>query len=349
MSKPSISFAFLFPEESAESEPAWAGIGEEAGLRVWRIVDFVVTEWDKSQYGRFFAGDSYIVLNTYVEPDGDELKYDVHFWIGKHSTQDEYGTAAYKTVELDTFLDDKAVQHREVQGHESELFRTYFANLVVMEGGADSGFNHVTEEEYRKRLLHFSGKRKTITVREVPACKEGLKSSDVYILDLGKKVIQWNGEGANKDEKFKAAQYLNELKSERGDCESEVVDEDGLSSRHEFYENLTEEPSEETDSDDDEDEEGEHKLLRLTETGGDVEEVKTGPITREDLVSDDVFVVDTGKEVIVWIGSNASAEEKKNGLPYAHKYLKEAAKTFLPVTVVSENQTCAALDIALSA
>ncbi len=26
-------------------------------------------------------------LQTYQEPDEDELKYDVHFWIGKYSTQ----------------------------------------------------------------------------------------------------------------------------------------------------------------------------------------------------------------------------------------------------------------------
>lgn len=44
--------------------------------------------------------------------------------------QDEYGTAAYKTVELDTFLNDGPVQHREVQGHESGLFKTYFDKMV---------------------------------------------------------------------------------------------------------------------------------------------------------------------------------------------------------------------------
>ena len=58
--------------------------------------------------------------------------YDVHFWIGKYSTQDEYGTAAYKTVELDTYHDDKPIQHREVMGHESKLFLGYFGEWVLI-------------------------------------------------------------------------------------------------------------------------------------------------------------------------------------------------------------------------
>lgn len=87
---------------------------------------YQVTDWEQEQYGEFYSGDSYIILNTYQEDGMEGFKYDLHFWIGKYSSQDEYGTAAYKTVELDTFMDDAPVQHREVQGHESRLFKSYF-------------------------------------------------------------------------------------------------------------------------------------------------------------------------------------------------------------------------------
>ena len=61
--------------------------------------------------------------------DGDEMCYNLHFWIGQESTQDEYGAAAYKTVELDTYLEDKPIQHREVQGFESKIFKSYFEDF----------------------------------------------------------------------------------------------------------------------------------------------------------------------------------------------------------------------------
>ena len=77
---------------AADSEPQWDDAGVKPGLQVWRIEQFRVKPWPKSKYGRFHSGDSYIILNTYVkEPDvnPDKLAWDVHFWIGSESTQDD--------------------------------------------------------------------------------------------------------------------------------------------------------------------------------------------------------------------------------------------------------------------
>ncbi len=43
------------------------------------------------------------------------------------------------------------MQHREVQGHESELFVSYFADqggVRILEGGFESGFNIVKPESW---------------------------------------------------------------------------------------------------------------------------------------------------------------------------------------------------------
>lgn len=88
----------------------------------------------------------------------------------------------YKTVELDTYLKDAPVQHREVEGYESDLFLSYFPNGVrILEGGIDSAFHHVTPVEYKPRLLQVKGRRH-IRVTQVPLERASLNSGDVFIL-----------------------------------------------------------------------------------------------------------------------------------------------------------------------
>ncbi|XP_028408310.1 gelsolin-like protein 2 [Dendronephthya gigantea] len=338
-------------KDSAETEPAWKGAGQKPGVQIWRIQKFKVTHQQKDEYGKFFSGDSYIILNTYKKPDSDELLYDVHFWIGQYSTQDEYGTAAYKTVELDTLLDDKPVQHREVMGHESELFKSYFDSITLLEGGCDSGFRHVKPEEYELRLLHFKKTGKKVVLKEVPAYHSNLNSGDVFIVDNGLEIYQWNGKTCSKDEKFKAVQYLQELKSDRGGKPKvESLDEREISTSHKFYSLLQEGDAPGNDDDDDDCDSFNPSLFKLSDEGGSLEMtlVSEGSIPKDMLRSDDVYIADTGKAVFVWVGNRASEGENKNGLTYAHNYLLKSKHPLVPVTVLKEGQKNAAFEKILS-
>ena len=74
--------------------------------------------------------------------------------------QDEAGTAAIKTVELDAALGGRAVQYREVQGHETDKFLSYFKPCIIpMEGGVASGFKPVEVDKVEPRLFVVKGRR----------------------------------------------------------------------------------------------------------------------------------------------------------------------------------------------
>jgi len=322
-------------KESAETEPAWKGAGQEVGLQVWRIVKFKVTHWEKEQYGEFYNGDSYIILNTYKDKESDELLYDVHFWIGKYSTQDEYGTAAYKTVELDTFLDDKPIQHREVQGHESSKFKSYFPTFTLLKGGADTGFRRVLPEQYVPRLFHVKKiSRSRITCTQISLKKGNLNSDDVFIIDNGNKIYLWNGEKCSHDEKFKAAQEAARLKGQRGKASVESLDENATPPDHPAIMLLKDGASKSKP----ENQKGERKMFRVSDADGSLDMEDVDGFSKDLLNSDDVFIVNSGEHVFCWVGKGASIDERKNGLSYASNYLNKSATPWLPISVISEGK-----------
>jgi gelsolin len=329
-------------EAAAEHEPAWKNAGKKEGLEIWRIEKFKVVPWPQEQYGSFYNGDSYIVLHTYKKKDSNQLCWDVHFWLGKYTTQDEAGTAAYKTVELDDLLGGAPVQHREVQGYESSLFLSYFPNgMKILEGGVGSGFNHVKPEEYEPRLLEFEGKRH-IKVTQVPLTRDSLNSHGVFILDTGLKIYQWNGKHSTPLERNKASQICNAIESERNGLAKSHVIEEGDHSKH-FWEVLggegpvkdtpPEKPNAQPQS-------SEKVLLKLTDQSGNISytQVATGNNVKKSLLdTHDVFILDTGYEVFAWIGKQASAGEKKVAMQYAHDYLiKNNKPPHLPIARVLE-------------
>jgi gelsolin len=327
------------PAKTAAEE--WAAAGKAAGLQIWRIENFAIQPWPKAQYGKFYNGDSYIVLNTFKQ--GNSFKWDVHFWLGEKTSQDEAGTAAYKTVELDDQLGGAAVQHREVQDFESDLFINYFKPTIqILQGGIESGFNHVKPAEYEPRLLQLKGKR-LVRVSQVSLCSDSLNSGDVFVLDGGLGVFQWNGSKSSVQERNKGGEVARGIRDERPGAKVTVIDE-GHEDAH-FWELLGGAgpiASAEEGGDDwaAEKESGHAKaLFRLSDATGALQmtEVAKGKVTKNLFQSSDVFIFDSGYEIFAWIGKGASKQESTKALSYAQDYLAKAGRpAFLPVTRVIE-------------
>lgn len=327
---------------AANTEPAWFNAGQEVGLQIWRIEKFTVVSRPKETYGEFFDGDSYIVLNTYKK--NDALAWDVHFWLGEFTTQDEAGTAAYKTVELDDKLGGAPVQHREVSKHESKLFLSYFpAGIRILEGGVDSGFRHVEAEKYTARLLQIKGTRKNVRASQVPLATSSLNSGDVFILDNGLTVYQWTGASAGVFEKQKAAELSRAIDDERrGQVQIKVIQEsDSDACSDEFFALLGGRGAiAPATSDDHPAEKPAKKLFKVSDASGAVEfsEVaQDANIKRNLLDSNDVFVLDSGAEIFAWIGKGASEQERKTALHFAQDYLSKSGRpAWLPISRILE-------------
>lgn len=69
----------------------------------------------KEEVSAHFLCDTVYSLLSDIMYNSSALNWNLHFWLGKDTSQDESGIAAYKTVELDDSLGGAAVQYREVQ------------------------------------------------------------------------------------------------------------------------------------------------------------------------------------------------------------------------------------------
>jgi gelsolin len=332
-------------QAAAQTEPAWTNAGRAPGLQIWRIEKFNVKSIAKETYGTFYSGDSYIVLNTYKKKGGDALAWDVHFWLGKYTTQDEAGTAAYKTVELDDLLGGAPVQHREVQEYESALFLSYFNNNIkILAGGVETGFRHVEPEKYQPRLLHIKGKKR-VRVTQVEMNANSLNSGDVFVLDKGLEIYQFNGAKAGPQEKMKGAQLCRAIDDERKGMPKVTVIEENSKEMDTFWKALGSKgaikAADVGGNDDEADKNTMKKLFRLSDQSGKMEfkecGTSTGKLKRSLLDSKDVFVLDAGQEVFAWIGKGASVSEKKYAMQYAQEYLKKFNRpAYIPISRVLE-------------
>lgn len=306
-------------------EPAFQGVGQKVGTDIWRIENFQPVQLPKSDHGKFYMGDSYIILQT-TQGKGGSYLFDIHFWIGKDTSQDEAGTAAIKTIELDAALGGRAVQWREIQGHESDKFLSYFKPCIIpLEGGVASGFKKPEEEEFETRLYVCKGKR-VVRIKQIPFARSSLNHDDVFILDTQDKIFQFNGANSNIQERAKALEVIQLLKEKyhEGTCSVAIVDDGKLDTESDsgefwvLFGGFAPIGKKVISEDDIVPETIPAQLYSIAD--GEVKPVE-GELSKSLLENNKCYLLDCGAEVFVWVGRVTQVDERKAACTAAEDFV----------------------------
>jgi len=172
-----------------------------------------------------------------------------------------------------------------------------------------------------------------MVVRETPLATSSLNSGDVFILDHGMKLYQFQGKTASGGERSKAAQLSRGIDDERGSkVEIVVLDEndeakaDGKNAEDwkQFWALVGGKAALAADGGVDKEVKAVKQAFRVSDASGKMTFSEV-PWKRSSLVEDDVFVISTGSMIFTWVGKGANANERKSAMSFAQKYLNEHA------------------------
>jgi len=331
---------------AAKLEVNWEGCGKEVGIEIWRVEnkrdengnpDFGINVWPKEHYGEFYQGDSYIVLKT---SKNEDLEWDIYFWIGSESSQDEYGVAAYKANELDDLLGDIPIQHREVQGLESPDFLSCFlGSIKYLKGGIASGFREVgadtetgVEKPTQLFLIHKdSGRNGVIRSIGKPVSATSLNDSDAFVLDTVSVVYTWYGNQCSPFEKRRALEVANTLTESRSGHSKLEADITGGSHDDEIVNAFWTALGGKTDAiaaavtDESVIKEVEAKptkMMILNDVDSHLVLTEVDPPLQDKLETGIVAMMDIGSDIVIWVGKESTKREQAQAMTMLGTYLK---------------------------
>jgi len=182
-----------------------------------------------------------------------------------------------------------------------------------------------------------------VRVVEVPLACSSLNEGDVFVLDNGLTLWQWQGKLCNQAERVRAQQLCRQIADERnGRPKCKTLDQNDKDPNEDFWALMGGKGEIPHDQGGDEDWETkeEKALFQLSDAGGKLEFNKVAEsnrVTRDKLDSKEVFIFDIGVQLFIWIGKGASEGEKKEAMVVATKYLVEHKRpNWLPITRIPE-------------
>ncbi|NXK47472.1 VILI protein, partial [Chauna torquata] len=206
--------------------------------------------------------------------------------------------------------------------------------LSYKKGGVASGMKHVETNTYNvQRLLHVKGK-KNVVAAEVEMSWKSFNRGDVFLLDLGQLIVQWNGPESNRTERLKAMTLAKDIRDrERGGrAKVGVVEGEDEGASPGLMQVLTHVLGEKQDikaaiPDDTVDQilKTSLKLYHVSNASGNlvIQEVAVRPLTQDMLQHEDCYILDQGGlKIFVWKGKNSNKEEKQQAMSRALGFIK---------------------------
>lgn len=225
LEKPPVDYSEIFEEDD----------GCLPGLTIWEIENFLPNKIDQVIHGKFYQGDCYIILKTYIVENG-QLAWQIYFWIGAEATLDKRACSAIHAVNLRNYLGARCRTIREEQNDESEEFLALFDTpITYIEGGRTvTGFYTVEDVMHNNRMYRIHGAGASIHLEPVPVEVDSFDPRFVFLIDTSEKIFMWYGRKSKNTIKSKARLFAEKINKNEHKSKMEIMMENQGEESDEF-------------------------------------------------------------------------------------------------------------------
>eukprot|EP01128_Nolandella_sp_AFSM9_P008757 TRINITY_DN5432_c0_g1_i1.p1 TRINITY_DN5432_c0_g1~~TRINITY_DN5432_c0_g1_i1.p1 ORF type:complete len:861 (-),score=202.42 TRINITY_DN5432_c0_g1_i1:162-2720(-) len=272
----------------------------------------------EEDYGIFYSKNCYVVRYSVRLRHGG-FKHVIYYWQGRSASTDDNGSSALLAQEISQSYGRSATLVRVSQGKEPDHFLSHFQGFCVVRNGHRENW----AEDIGSKAVLYQVRGTTemdATASQVPTAAHSLNSNDAFVL-VADKVYVWEGAGSNEHERATANSMVDKVQ-DAGNRHVETITEksepaafwEALGGK-EAYSNADFLTSQGDVS---------ARLFQCTDKEGVLKVFEIFNFTQDDLDDDDAMIVDAHHELFVWLGSNATDNERKQAQEIAAEYVKKA-------------------------
>lgn len=330
-------------------------VAEGGSVKIWRVDGVKRVNLPKEKYGHFYSTDCYVLLYTFSVLRKDE--YIIYYWLGAKSSADDRETTVLLARFMEESLEGSPVQVRILEGNEPAFFRRLFRGSMIVHSTVEAKAAAAPEAKKGGGMLSIFKSSKPVTTgknstgallsklletklvvgnnlyqvqgtsalttfaRRVASSYSSLNSVNCFIAETPTTVYLRTGKQSTEDENLAATTIANVLgASVRGSVEKPVLRIQEGNEPDDFWKTIggkgeysagtrvtTTTMTSPRDA----------KLFLASTKGGYLKFVQVDNFRLQDLVDDEIFILDTFVEAIVWVGESVSPQDKDIAIDFA--------------------------------